>query len=472
MRRLGLRQKPLPTLTPAPTVLNQVPEQDILGQALASAPAASAPVQSAPPMAGPPLSNPNMTAFRENLAASESGGGIFSAPGGGLDVMNALPIVGPSILKAGAGINALVSPYIGGGAPGPSDDFSDRYSNEVAQQNQQMREYQARHPEATLAANMAGGVLGAAPLVAAAPAAFGINSAAALATNALAGAGTNAVLSGADAAARGGSPGAIGTSAAIGGGLGGCCASVSGAGMNALGRGLTGGAMATDDATLAALARDKYGIQLTNDQLAGAPGGGFLRSASDRLPFSGAGSDIANTQAGFNRAVASTIGENATKLTPQVMSAAKTRIGSMFDSVAANTSIKADAQFDNDLLGVVSQAQDSGMTADELTPINKIFDSILDAVDPNTRTHDGSAYQTLTRSNTPFGRALPTPIQISAALRARSRMLWTMRSGAPRHPPICRPSRMRKANGETYAQLRATLLRTAAMSAPLGLQAT
>ena len=92
--------------------------------------------------------------------------------------------------------------------------------------------------------------------------------------------------------------------------------------------------------------------------MAGAPGRGLLRSASDRLPFSGAGSDIANTQAGFNRAVASTIGENATKLTPQVMGAAKTRIGSMFDSVAANTSIKADAQFDNDLLGVVSQAQD------------------------------------------------------------------------------------------------------------------
>ncbi len=49
------------------------------------------------------------------------------------------------------------------------------------------------------------------------------------------------------------------------------------------------------------------------------------------------------------------------------------------------------------------------MTADELRPINKIFDSVLNAVDPNTRTIDGSAYQTLTRSNTPFGRALSNP---------------------------------------------------------------
>lgn len=143
--------------------------------------------------------------------------------------------------------------------------------------------------------------------------------------------------------------------------------------------------------------------------MAGAPGGGFLRSASDRLPFSGAGNDIADTQAAFNRAASNKIGENATKLTPQVMNNAKARIGSMFDSVAANTSIHADTQFDNDLLGVVSQAQNSGMTADELRPINKIFDSILDAVDPNTRTIDGSAYQTLTRSNTPFGKALANP---------------------------------------------------------------
>jgi hypothetical protein len=184
---------------------------------------------------------------------------------------------------------------------------------------------------------------------------------------------------------------------------------LAGAGMNALGRVATGGTMATDNATLAALARDKYGIPLTNDQLSGDTGMSFLRSASDRLPFSGAQSDIANTQAGFNQAVSNTIGENAPKLTPQVMTSAKARIGSMFDSVAANTSIKADPQFDNDLLKVVSDAQDSGMTTDELRPINKIFDSVLDAIDPNTRTLSGSAYQTLTKSNTPFGRALSNP---------------------------------------------------------------
>jgi hypothetical protein len=78
----------------------------------------------------------------------------------------------------------------------------------------------------------------------------------------------------------------------------------------------------------------------------------------------------------------------------------------MFDSVAANTSIKADHQFDQDLLQVVSDAQSSGMTPHELNPINNIFDSILNAVDPNTRTIDGKAYQTLTRANTPFGKAL------------------------------------------------------------------
>ena len=319
---------------------------------------------------------------------------VMGGPGGGLQFMNSLPIVGPSILKAGAGINALAN--------------GDLYATERALQTSQMSEYAAQHPIASTAAQIGGGVVGSGAMVAAAPAAFGIDAGAGLATNALAGAATNATVSGADAAARGASPASVGTSALIGGGLG-ALAPALGAGVNALGRVATGGAMAPEDATLAALARDKYGIPLTNDQLSGDTGMSFLRSASDRLPFSGAGSDIANTQAGFNQAVSNTIGENAPKLTPQIMNSAKSRIGSMFDSVAANTSIKADPQFDNDLLKVVSDAQDSGMTADELRPINKIFDSILDAVDPNTRTIDGSAYQTLTRSNTPFGRALSNP---------------------------------------------------------------
>jgi hypothetical protein len=316
---------------------------------------------------------------------------VMGGPGGGLQFMNSLPVVGPSILKAGAGINALVN--------------GDSYASERALQTSQMAEYAAQHPDATMAAQIGGGVVGSGAMVAAAPAAFGINAGASLGVNALAGAATNAGVSAADAAARGGN---VGQSAVIGGVLGGL-APLAGAGMNALGRVATGGAMATDDATLAALARDKYGIPLTNDQLSGDTGMRMLRSASDNLPFSGAGSDIANTQAGFNQAVSKTIGENATKLTPQVMNSAKSRIGSMFDSVAANTQIKADPQFDTDLLKVVSDAQDSGMTADELRPINKIFDSVLDAVDPTTRTIDGATYQTLTRSNTPFGRALANP---------------------------------------------------------------
>jgi len=332
---------------------------------------------------------------------------IMSAPGGGLQVMNSMPIVGPGILKAGAAANAFISPYLGGGAPGQGDTFAQRYANEQALQSQQMQTFQTQHPIASTAANVAGGVLGTAPLIAASPAAFGI-SAAPLATNMAAGAATNALIGGADTAARGGSLSDVRNSAEVGGALG-AAAPALGSGVNALGRMVTGGAMAPEDAALASLARDKYGIPLTNDQLSGDSGMGFLRSASDRLPFSGAGSDIADTQAGFNQAVSSTIGENAPKLTPQVMTSAKARIGSMFDSVAANTQIKADPQFDNDLLNVVSQAQNSGMTADELKPINKIFDSVLDAVDPTTRTIDGATYQTLTKSNTPFGRALSNP---------------------------------------------------------------
>jgi hypothetical protein len=310
----------------------------------------------------------------------------MGGPGGGLQFMNSLPIVGPSILKAGAGINALMN--------------GDSYANERSLQTSQMAEYAAQHPIASTAAQIAGGVVGSGAAVAAAPAAFGINAGASLGANALAGAATNAGVSAADMAARGGSLGDVGKSAAIGGALGGV-APVLGAGVNALARGLSGGTMAADDAALALTARDKYGIPLTVDQLSAAPGKGFVRSASDRLPFSGAGSDIAETQSAFNRAVSQTIGEDAEKITPQVMNAAKTRIGAMYDQVAKNTVINVDQQFQQDLHEVLNNATQV-LPKSEAEPLLRQAQNIVEKVDRTTKTIPGDTYQALTRTGAPL----------------------------------------------------------------------
>jgi hypothetical protein len=369
---------------PAPIDLASAPQTDYLAAVTPSgATAAPAPgqVQQAPQ--SPPQS-------------------ALTAPGGGLQFMNSLPVIGPGILKAGAAVNALASPYLGGGAPGGT--FGERYTGERSLQATQMQEFAAQNPDISLATQIAGGVAGSAGLVAAAPAAFGINAAASLPVNALAGAVTNATLSGADAAARGGSLSNIGQSAAIGG-VAGAAAPVLGAGMSAIGRGLTGGAIPADDAQLAQLATQKYNIPLTAPQVSASPGFKIAGSTLNRLPFSGAESSAQAQQAAFNRAVAGTLGESADRITPDVMNAARARIGSYYDAVAQNTNITVDPQFAQDIHTVLNNASQVLPKA-EVEPLLKQAQNIVEKIDPSTKTISGATYQALTNTGAPLDRLI------------------------------------------------------------------
>jgi hypothetical protein len=362
-------------------------------------------------------SGPAPTSTSINPPGKSAPQSIMSAPGGGLEVMNSLPVVGPGILKAGAAANALVSPYIGSGQPrtlsdlitgnnpGTSGDtFSQRYAGERALQEQQMKTFETQHPIASTAANVAGGVLGTAPLIAAAPAAFGMGTGLGAIPNALIAGTTNAGLGALDTGVRGGSASDVERSAAIGA-AGGAGGALLGSGLNAVGRTIGGGVLPDDIANLAAVARDKYGINLTADQLGTDTGSKFVRSASDSLPFSGAGSDIANTQAQFNAAVSRTMGENATKLTPDVMNAAKARIGSYYDQVAASTNLNVDSQFMQDLHDTLNNASQV-LPKSEAEPLVKQAQSILEKIDPTTKTISGATYQALTNTGAPLDRLI------------------------------------------------------------------
>jgi hypothetical protein len=294
----------------------------------------------------------------------------------------------------------LASPYIGGGAPGAT--FGERYAGERSLQATEMQEFAAQHPEIATATQIAGSVAGTVPAVMAAPAAFGASATAPLLTNALAGGATNAAVSAADAAARGGSPGDIGRAGIVGGAFG-AAAPVVGAGVNALARGALGGVIPQDDAQLAALATQKYGIPLTAPQLSTSPGLKIASSALNRLPFSGAGGDIAAQQAAFNQAVAGTIGETATKITPEVMLAAKARIGGYYDTVAQNTNINVDGKFMQDLHDVLNNASQV-LPKTEAEPLVKQAQNIIEKIDLATKTISGATYQALTNTGAPLDR--------------------------------------------------------------------
>lgn len=143
--------------------------------------------------------------------------GMVERPGNLIDtagafsrgVVEGVPIAGPTILKGLDAVTAGAASLVTG------DGFSDTYDRlrgvgeSVAAEN----------PIASGVGNLTGAVAGTIPMMAAAPGAFGLGTGSWLARGAASGA-SGAAIGGADSAARGGSPGDIATSAAIGGGGG------------------------------------------------------------------------------------------------------------------------------------------------------------------------------------------------------------------------------------------------------------
>jgi hypothetical protein len=179
---------------------------------------------------------------------------------------------------------------------------------------------------------------------------------------------------------------------------------VLGAGGRALSRGVLG-TMPADDAQLASLATQKYGIPLTAPQLSTSPGLKIASSTVNRLPFSGAEGDVAAQQAAFNRAVANTIGESADRITPDVMNSARARIGGYYDTVAQNTNINVDARFLQDLHDTLNNAAQV-LPKSETEPLIKQAQNILEKIDPNSKTISGETYQALTNTGAPLDRLI------------------------------------------------------------------
>jgi hypothetical protein len=130
---------------------------------------------------------------RDRLSGTE--GEIGAGLSGFID---GIPIVGPAILsgaqKAAAGISSMID--------------GEDYGTNLKQAQQITQTAQEQNPIASTAGEIAGGIAGTAPLVAAAPAAFGIG-AASVPARMLAGAATGGAIGGADGYVRNGAEGAL-----------------------------------------------------------------------------------------------------------------------------------------------------------------------------------------------------------------------------------------------------------------------
>lgn len=135
-----------------------------------------------------------------------------TAQGVDAEFLNSIPVVGPSLVKAGAAVNAGLAPfapYLGGayGALTGTDTvpqgntFGERYANALAGAERDRQAFETNQPFAAGATTVGGALTGAAGAIAAAPAAFGVGSMSLPASAALSSA-SGAAISAADTAAR------------------------------------------------------------------------------------------------------------------------------------------------------------------------------------------------------------------------------------------------------------------------------
>ena len=166
------------------------------------------------------------------------------------------------------------------------------------------------------------------------------------------------------------------------------------------------GTVDPNTAALAQTARNNFGIPVGAGEVSSNPTVRFLNSVVNKLPGSGGGAHRENMQTAFNRSIAETFGENADRITPQVMAQARDRIGAVFEDVANRTpTIHADPQFAHALRRTILDAQ-ATMTAGEVEPLIRQVRNIAGLVDPRTQTITGEIYQNLTRRGTPLDRAM------------------------------------------------------------------
>ena len=154
-----------------------------------------------------------------------------------------------------------------------------------------------------------------------------------------------------------------------------------GAGVGALGGAGRAaiGAVGPETAQLAQLARDTYNIPIRAGQISGNRVVKSADSALQSVPFSGLQGAAEVQQTALNRAVAQTFGEDADKITPSVLNAARRRIGGVMEDVENRNSIQFDPQLGQDLSGIVQNARKS-LTDQEFGVVGRQINNLLSTV--------------------------------------------------------------------------------------------
>lgn len=141
------------------------------------------------------------------------------------------------------------------------------------------------------------------------------------------------------------------------------------------------------------------GVPLDLTQRTGSRAAGVVKRAIDDNPLTAPGQAAFrdNQQRAFTRAVLRTIGEDADAATDDVMAAAQSRIGQVFDNVAARNPVRYDSQLHNEL-GRISRDSFRELPSNEAAVIGRQVEEIFAKAQAGGGLIDGAAYQNLRTS--------------------------------------------------------------------------
>ena len=157
------------------------------------------------------------------------------------------------------------------------------------------------------------------------------------------------------------------------------------------------GAMDAGTKALAGTAINEYGINPTLAQVSNNPFVRYLDSTVQKMPFSGYGGTTEANQAAFNRGVASTFGEDAGKITPEVLNRAYDRIGGVMNDIASRTNVQMDQSLLNKLADIHQMAAEVGLDTGQANAVRGQIDKIMDIATNNGGVIPGDVYQNLTK---------------------------------------------------------------------------
>lgn len=149
---------------------------------------------------------------------------------------------------------------------------------------------------------------------------------------------------------------------------------VVGAGKAAL-KGLAGNI--TPEALALAARAKALGIPVNAAQLGDSKFLKTLASSLEQMPFTGGAKAAAAQRSAYTAAVAKTFGEDVQKVTPEVYSAAKKRLGQQFDELAARNNLDVTSGLKTKLSGIVQNAE-STASDDTIRAVKNIMDRVTE----------------------------------------------------------------------------------------------